>query len=261
MWVGGALAPWLGHLLTSQWGWQQSLLAMGVLYILVAFPSTLFLCDTPPTPSVAAAAKSSVSDPIGPLFKSRAFYLLAIGSMCSIGAVGGTILNLKLFLSLDRGYGQAQLANVLSLVLASSLAGRLLFGSLADRFPKKFVMLGTYSLVACALPILLFSTSMISIYVFAVLFGLGLGGDYMIIPLMAADLFGVRVLGRLMGIIITADGVCEALVPWFVGRLRDQTGSYQSGFMLLIALAMTGAIAVCLLPRRPAASQDFRPVP
>jgi len=29
-----------------------------------------------------------------------------------------------------------------------------------------------------------------------VLFGIGLGGDYMIIPLMAADLFGTLTLGR-----------------------------------------------------------------
>ena len=31
--------------------------------------------------------------------------------------------------------------------------------------------------------------------VFALLFGIGLGGDYMIIPLMAADLFGVQLGG------------------------------------------------------------------
>ena len=30
---------------------------------------------------------------------------------------------------------------------------------------------------------------------FALLFGIGLGGDYMIIPLMAAELFGVQMLG------------------------------------------------------------------
>ena len=38
----------------------------------------------------------------------------------------------------------------------------------------------------------------------------------MIIPLMAADLFGVRVLGRLMGIVLTADGVAEATSPMLV---------------------------------------------
>ena len=36
------------------------------------------------------------------------FYLLAIGSMCSIAAVGGANQHLKLLLSLDRGYSQAR---------------------------------------------------------------------------------------------------------------------------------------------------------
>ena len=40
------------------------------------------------------------------ILRTPAFYLLAIGSMCSIAAVGGTNQHLKLFLSLDRGYSQ-----------------------------------------------------------------------------------------------------------------------------------------------------------
>ena len=54
---------------------------------------------------------------------------------------------------------------------------------------------------------------------FAIIFGIGLGGDYMIIPLMAADLFGIRALGRTMGIILVADGVAESLFPMLVGHL------------------------------------------
>ena len=52
----------------------------------------------------------------------------------------------------------------------------------------------------------------------------------MIIPLMAADLFGLRALGRVMGIVLTADGVAEAVVPMTVATLRDHTGSYHAGF-------------------------------
>ena len=88
-------------------------------------------------------------------------------------------------------------------------------------------------------------------YVFAAVFGLGLGGEYMIIPLMAAELFGVRVLGRLMGVILTADGVAEATTPMFIAYLRDVTGSYRPGFMVLIAIAAVGALAIGLLPRAP----------
>jgi len=87
-------------------------------------------------------------------------------------------------------------------------------------------------------------------YLFAVVFGLGLGGEYMIIPLMAGELFGVKVLGRVMGIVLTADGVAEATAPMLVGYLRDRSGSYDIGFTLLVAAALVGAIAIALLPRQ-----------
>jgi len=170
--------------------------------------------------------------------------------MCSIAAVGGTNQHLKLFLSLDRGYAQADAAAVISIVLAISIAGRLLMGWLADRVPVKYVMLLIYLLVAGSVPLLLAGGSRSTMYAFAVVFGLGLGGEYMIIPLMAGQLFGVETLGRVMGIVLTADGVAEATAPMLVGYLRDSSGSYTTGFITLVATAVVGAIAIALLPQR-----------
>jgi cyanate permease len=72
----------------------------------------------------------------------------------------------------------------------------------------------------------------------------------MIIPLMAAELFGVRVLGRLLGVILTADGVAEATSPMLIGYLRDHATSYRTGFLLLIVIALAGTVAIAMLPRR-----------
>ena len=113
-------------------------------------------------------------------------------------------------------------------------------------------MILIYVLVAGSIPLLLAGSSMASLYGFAIVFGLGLGGEYMIIPLMAADLFGVRVLGRLLGVILTADGVAEATSPMLIGYLRDHSASYRSGFLLLIAIALVGTVAIAMLPRRSA---------
>ena len=68
--------------------------------------------------------------------------------------------------------------------------------------------------------------------------------------LMAAELFGVRILGRLMGVILTADGLADAITPMVVGWIYDRQGSYVAGFGLLIALALLGAVAIALLPQR-----------
>jgi MFS family permease len=183
------------------------------------------------------------------VLRTPAFYLLLVGSVCSIGAVGGTIQNLKLYLSLDRHYDQGTIAQVLSLVLVCSLIGRVLMGYLADRVSRQRVMLLIYTLVAASIPLLFMGSGLPGLYLFAFTFGVGLGGDYMIIPLMAADLFGVRSLGRLMGIVLTADNISEAVVPMLVATIRDRTGSYSQGFTVLVVLAALGAVAVSLLPK------------
>lgn len=248
--VGGMLAPQIAKQLNVAFGWQQALVVLGIIMIAIAFPMAWFVKDNPPVAKVQVNTPEAPKISIASILKHRAFYLLLIGSMCSIGAVSATSQNLKLFFSLDLNYTQQQAANVISLVLASSIVGRLSMGWLADRIAKKYVMIIIYSIVALSIPLLYFATTPGVIYVFAIIFGIGLGGDYMIIPLMAAELFGVRVMGRVMGLILTGDGLAEALAPLMVGYLRDVTGSYANGFSALIVLAVIGVIAVVLTPRK-----------
>jgi MFS family permease len=242
--IGGALVPLVSHRLTEAFGWRGALCTLGILMIVIALPMAYFVKESPESPKQQTVAVS----PIGFVFRTPAFYLLALGSMCSIGAVGGTNQHLKLFLSLDQNFAQGQAAKIISTVLTFSIVGRLLMGWLADRWPKKYVMLLIYFLIVAAIPLLFFASSPNVMYLFAAVFGIGLGGDYLIIPLMAAELFGVKVLGRLMGIVLTADGVAEAVSPMFIGHLRDQTGSYHTGFFVLIGMALVGACAIALLP-------------
>ena len=246
--VGGALVPLVSNWLTNEFGWRGSLRVLGVLMIVLALPMAYFVKDAPR--GMVEKRNEAAVAPMGSVFRSRAFYLLALGSMCSIGAVGGTNQHLKLFLSLDQHYEQGEAARIISLVLTFSIVGRLLMGWLSDYLPKKYVMLLIYLLVASAIPLLFFASQPGMMYIFAAVFGLGLGGEYLIIPLIAAELFGVRVLGRLMGVVLTADGVAEATAPMLVGYLRDRSTSYHRGFLTLIAIALIGAVAVASLPRK-----------
>jgi len=263
--IGGALVPFLAVWLTRAVGWQGALQALGVLIVIAALPLALFVRESPDAAGGPAGAQPLATSPasVVPVFRAPAFYLLLAGSMCSIAAVGGTNQHLKLFLSIDHGYAQTAAAQVASLVLVSSLLGRLGMGWLADRIPKKYVMLLIYLLVVSAIPLLFLTATPGAIYLFAVVFGIGLGGEYMVIPLMAAELFGVQVLGRVMGIVLAADGVGEAVAPWLVGRMRDAAGSYASGFAALIACALVGAVAISFLPRtsRPVSAESSPPVP
>ena len=244
--LGGAMVPWISHVLVRHFGWQVALRTLGLLVILIALPAAFLAKDGPQTKENRAPARLAESRGA---FLTIPFFLLTLGSMFSIAAVSGTQQNLKLFLSLDLHFTQSQATRVLSLVLGFSIAGRLLMGWLADRFPKKYVMLLIYILVAAAIPLLFAGRSTTAIFTFAAVFGIALGGDYMIVPLMTAEIFGVQLLGRLLGVILTAGSVAEAMSPWLVGHLRDTTGSYTGGFLALIGMALLGAAAVVGLPK------------
>jgi len=244
--LGGAAVPWISHTLVQHFGWQAALRTLGLLILVIALPAAL-LAKEPPH-AKKSAAPAALADARG-AFTTLPFFLLTLGSMFSIAAVSGAQQNLKLFLSLDLHFAQSQAARILSLVLAFSIVGRLLMGWLADRFPKKYVMVLIYLLVAAAIPLLFAGRAPGAIYIFAAVFGIGLGGDYMIVPLMTAEIFGVQLLGRLLGVILTAGSVAEALSPWLVGRLRDSTGSYSAGFLVLIGMGLLGAASAAMLPK------------
>jgi sugar phosphate permease len=247
--IGGMFVPQIAKWLNMRMDWRSSLVYLGVLMIAVAFPMAWFVKENPE--GKLDESESKVAEPQMPfkeILKNKSFYLLALGSMCSIGAVAGVSQNLKLFFSLDLKYSQGEAANVLSLVLGASIIGRLLMGWLADKYAKKYVMVLIYSLVSMSILLLYYASTPYIIYLFAFIFGIGLGGDYMIIPLMAAELFGVKVMGRVMGLVLTVDGLAEAFGPVLAGGIHDRTGSYAMGFTALIIMSVIGTVAVFFLP-------------
>jgi MFS family permease len=251
--IGFMFVPQITKYLQASFGWRTALMLLGALVFVIGMPLALMLTKadiaTPPTRSDAPKA------PLGEVLRDRNFYLLMLGSMVSIGAVGGAIQHFKMMLTLDRGWTNADALNIISMIATVSLIGRFGAGYMADKIGPKRVMLMVYLLVTAAMLLLVAGVPGASIYLYVLCFGLGLGGEYMIIPLMAGRLFGTAVLGRVMGIILAADGIGEAVFPWVVGKLYDSTKSYTPGFQLLAAVALLGAIAVALLPgKRPASS-------
>lgn len=245
--TGGALVPLIASALEKSYGWHFSLAALGIMVALIAFPMVFFIKGA--SVKIYNSDRSEPAIPIKNILANRNFYILGLGSMCAIGVVGGVNQHLKLYLR-DLDYSQSQAAHIISLVLLSSLGGRVLMGWLADIIRRKYVMILIYLIVASSIPLLLIPDFPGRIYIFAMIFGIGLGGDYMIIPLMAGDLFGVKALGRTMGIILVADGVAESTFPMLVGALyNDAAKSYALGFSVLICVALTGALIVSFLPK------------
>jgi MFS family permease len=133
-------------------------------------------------------------------------------------------------------------------IMLISNGGRLVMGYLADCFSKKRVMMATYFLVAASVPVLFLLAPGRTPYLFTLLFGIGMGADYMLIPLVAAEQFGVETLVRVMALILPADTLGQACFPYLVALLRDKSGNYHAALLAVFALALIGAVAVALLP-------------
>jgi len=259
---GGISAKLVAQPLTNAFGFQNALVAIGLLMFL-AWPIALFLMkdrpsdigqhpDGDPTP---APDQKVAPETFGYLIKQPAFWLLVIGSFCSIGSIGSINQHMKLVFKEQGFTGQSQLDDLFSnatlCILFSSIGGRLFMGWLADRFSKKLVMTSTYILVAATIPLLFLvkPETPAMVYVFAILFGFGMGADYMLIPLMAAEQFGVNTLARAMAIILPTDTIGQTWFLYAVSMLHERFGSYVLPLQTVFVLSFIGAIAVGLLPK------------
>ncbi len=260
----GSIGSFLAKPLTEWFGYKTALMILGLMLFL-AWPIVIFVLkdkpaqigqnpDGDPTPP-AEISVQSVS--FKELLTSYPFWLLLVGSACSIGSIGAVNFHMK-FVLLDHGFEKGPMVDgawrtASILILWSSIAGRLVVGYLADVFPKKWVMFVTYFVVAATIPLLLMvhPGSEIFLYIFAIMFGFGMGADYMMIPLMAAEQFGVNSLARAMAIILPSDTICQTWFPYFVSKLREMSTDYNMPLGgAVFTAAMLGAVAIALLPRR-----------
>jgi len=161
------------------------------------------------------------------------------------------------FVFQDEGFTDQKILNATwtkasVLILWSSIIGRLSVGFLADMFSKKRVMTTTYLIVAASILLLLSVRPGhdASLYLFSVVFGFSMGADYILIPLMAAETFGVNTLARSMGFILPLNTIGQTWCPYLVSTLRQHYGNYLAAMVVVFGIAMLGALAIAFIPRR-----------
>ena len=198
-WAGTKIGPWL----SSQVPYTEALRIMGFL-LLIAWPLALFVIkDKPQDIGQLPDGKEQADEPADAkpaeqakgfdyLMGRPAFWLLVVGSAASIGSIAAVNFLMK-FIFEEQGFTDQAARDAIwstaqGWILLSSIIGRLLAGYLSDKLPRKYVMLTTYVIVAVAIPALFLVTPEQTgmVYVFALVFGLAMGADYMLIPLMAA---------------------------------------------------------------------------
>lgn len=262
----GGLGSFLVHSVTGRFGFQTALLSLGALTLLI-WPLAIFLLKDKPEELDQFPDGETQPPPDGRLpprtfrylLASASFWLLLLGSICSIGSIGSINTHMK-FVFRDAGFTDQALLDATwttasVLILWSSIAGRLAIGYLADLFSKKRVMAATYFIVALTILLLLWvsPSHTASVYVFAVVFGFSMGADYMLIPLMAAEQFGINTLARAMAVILPFNTIGQTWCPYLVSGLREHFGNYLAPMAVVFAIAMLGALSIAAMPREPPA--------
>lgn len=260
--LGGVLAPLLINFLTRTIGWRYALQSVGLLVLVVLAPVGVWVTRSSPEDlglAVDGVQLSPVSQPdmagliprnaVREALQSENFWLILAGSTMVVGAIGTVIQHFILFLK-DQGYTSTKASHFSTLLLASSLVGRVVVGYLADRFSKKNTMALFYFLIGASVLMLAFSHGSTSIVVFAVIFGFSMGADYMLIPLVTAECFGTASLGKLLALVIMGYSLGQWAAPWIAGKIFDSQHSYVLAWKIMGIAALVGAMAIYIIRPR-----------
>jgi len=196
-------------------------------------------------PLLAAPANFELSDAL----RTRAFWLLSICQMMWVFANLSIIAHLVAFLS-DAGLSSAAAATTLGVMVGVSVGGRVLFGHLADRVPKRHVLSTALILHAIATLALLTGVSTGTVALFVLAFGLGVGGGAVVMPLLVGECFGLEAFSKILGVVMISAALGAATGPVFAGRIFDVTGSYSIAFRVDVAVFVAAALLIQFL-RRP----------
>jgi MFS family permease len=259
--LGGVIAPLLINRLAHAYGWRHALQLLGAAILLVLFPVALWVTRSTPqglgmeSEPIAetelavnhSALQSPTSIGVAQAARSISFWLILAGSTLVIGAIGAVIQHFILFLK-DAGYSATGAARFSTILLASSLGGRVIVGYLADRFRKTHIMTFFYFLIGASVFLLVNAPSSAVLCTFAIIFGFSMGADYMLIPLVTAECFGTQALGKLLALIIMGYSIGQWAAPWLVGRIFDARHSYDLAWKIIATAGILGAGAIYAVP-------------
>jgi MFS family permease len=253
--LGGVVSPILASFLIQQFGWRLAFHAIGAAALAVLFPVGLLITRSTPgelglLPDGAVPSSTPVADAgavagkeaVGAI-QTLDFWLILAGSTLVLSAIHAVIQHFILFLR-DQNYTLATASRVLSTLLTVSLAGRVLVGYVADRFQRKNTMALFYLILGGSIPLLFLVHRPIAAWTFATIFGFAMGADYMLIPLVIAERFGIGSLGKLIALVVTANSMFQWVAAWAAGRLFDVYHSYNKAWMIMFGAALVGAAAI-----------------
>ena len=255
------MAPIAAHLISS-YGWQTAYFIIGLVALFTIPPCALLLRKAPT--AVAAlldGQKLAASNLAAPqeqppnetedfsllqTTKTRNFWLLffvwLLYSFCL-----HLVLTHLVPHAIDLGISSMKAAAILTLLGGTSIPGRLLMGRVSDTIGRKQAAIVSALFMAGAMLLLTGGSSLWTLYVFAVIFGLSYGGIDPPVVALIGDIFGLRHIGVIMGVLVVGWSVGAAIGPALAGYIFDVSGNYDFAFLVCMAAMLIAAVLVLLV--------------
>ncbi len=248
--LSGAIWPMVLAGVLSDHGWRAVCLALAVIVTALLIPLALLLRRRVPELSMTAAANYSLANRAACGLSPRALaWLLALAGLGCCVAMSMPQVHI-VALCVDRGFGPAVGAEMLSLMLLGGVVSRLISGLIADRLGGVLTLLIGSVLQMLALFLYLPAGGLVSLYVVSLVFGLAQGGIVPAYALIVREYMPAREAGERVGFVIMATILGMALGGWLSGWIHDLTGSYQLAFLNgIVWNALNIAIMLFILTR------------
>lgn len=253
--AGGSLGQFLlvptGQLLIGELGWRLALVAMAGI-IAVMFVLAIGVAGKPATQAARGDAPTqSLQEALREAAGHRGFWLLNAGFFVCGFHIAFIATHFPAYLT-DKGLGLSIGANALALVGLFNIFGSYLFGVWGDKRSKKYLLSTLYAarsvvmIVFLALPLTPFTA-----LAFAAAMGFLWLGTVPLTSGLIGQIFGIRYLSTLYGIVFLSHQVGSFFGAWLAGLMFDLTGSYDSIWVASVALGFMAALVHMPIPDRP----------
>lgn len=246
--LGGFIfSPVVSYLLAN-FGWRASYRIIAGLLLLITIPVSLFVLKKSPAEmglqAYGASEKSLQVEEnvkgetikIGQLVKQPIFLMLVVGIFCNGLLNSGSLGQFPP--ALEEMHGVVVKSSVISLYSLVGIFGKLILGWIDDRFGTIRSTIFGCTFMTAAFVLVLNGHQIEMIYLMAICFGLGSPIGTVSPPLITARIYGREHYGEVYGIISSISQVGLTFGSLIIATIYDKTGSYQSGWQLLIALTI-----------------------
>jgi len=234
------MVPVEGQLI-AQLGWQEALLALAVMVLLIV-PLAFGLREpgfgAKSTAGAAAPRKQSIGQAVSEALRHPSFLLLTAGYFVCGFQVVFIGVHMPSYLK-DHGLSPQVASYALALIGLFNIFGTYIAGTLGQRMPKRYILAFIYFARAVAISLFLLAPlTPMSVYVFSAVMGALWLSTVPVTNATVAQIFGVQHLSMLSGFVFFSHQIGSFLGVWLGGYLYDRTGSYDVVWYLSIALGV-----------------------